>query len=101
MWSSLLLARLDSEYSREEGVSIVDGAPPVHLAVLLDNRVARVSQPALPERLLVHVSIHQHTVLVVLCISWLHIHDQEGASTGVFQGGDSRALEVLRFREGF
>ena len=60
----VVLARLDSEDRREEGIAVVDGASAPHLA-LLDDGVAGVRGPALAERLLVHVAVHEHAALFV------------------------------------
>jgi hypothetical protein len=99
MLEAFNLACLDGEYGTKECVSIVDRATAVHLAILLDDRVTGVSHPALPKRLLIHMSIHQHALLV-RGISRVHIDYEEGTPSLILKGRDCTTLNSLLLCKG-
>lgn len=85
MFQAEILASLDAQYSREKRVSIVDRATAIHETVLYHG-IARVGQPALTERLLVEMPVHEHAVIRRWTVGprrRLNIDNQKGTATRI------------------
>ena len=96
-----LLTRLNRQDRREQRVPVIVRATPKQQPILYDW-IAWVRVPPLPERLLVHVPIHQHRLVLThgrRASTGRHINNKEWTAAWLLLRLNLHALHVLSLAE--
>jgi len=98
MAKSEVLARFNRQDCREKRIAIVVRTSSVKKTVF-DHWITRVSGPTLTEWLLIHVTVHEYSLVLAdrgaACFG-CNINDQERGSSWLLNWLDSHTFDVLR-----